>query len=149
VGAQLDLELWRPPAPPRAPGRRSRADQVLEAFVAFHRRNPSVWILFDRFALEAASGGRLRYSADAILHRIRWHVDIETNDPDGLKINDHFSAYYARLWQRAHPERAGFFRNRELPSRSKPAAEHDRQAFLGGPPADEGRIVWVLDELLR
>ena len=48
-----------------------------------------------------------------MIHRIRWHIDVETEAPDGFKINNNFSPFYARLWMVENPEREGFFRLRD------------------------------------
>jgi len=104
-------------APAQLPlGGRSRADELLEEFLAFHRENPHVWELFEHFAQRARRSGRGRYSADAICHRIRWELEIETRSEDGLRLNDHHSAYYARLYMAKYPAAAGFFRTRKRPS---------------------------------
>lgn len=83
-------------------------DPRIRAFRVFHAENPHVFRLFERFALEAAAR-RKRFSSDAVLHRLRWFTQIETDDPAGFKINDHWSAFYARLFLEQHPELAGFF----------------------------------------
>jgi hypothetical protein len=99
---------------------RSRADEIRDAFLAFHKQNPKVWHLFKRFTFELIDAGHKHYSARAVIHRIRWHTDVETVDPDafpeGLKINDHYSPWYARAFQKVYPDHEGFFRNRKLTS---------------------------------
>lgn len=90
-----------------APSRTRQTPQ--DRFKAFHRANPGVWALFRQFAHEAKQAGQTRFSADAILHRIRWHVRIETRSSDGRKINNDFAAYYARMLMADEPEFAGFF----------------------------------------
>ncbi len=79
-------------------------DPLAEAFVRFDRDNPEVWRLFEQFARQVWSVGHRRYSADAILHRVRWHTSVETRSGDGFKINDHTSAFYARKWLALHPD---------------------------------------------
>lgn len=75
-------------------------------------QNPLVWELFERFTFEAIAAGMRRYSADAICHRIRWHVEIETCDRDGFKLNNNHVAYLARLFAKKNPKHADFFRLR-------------------------------------
>jgi hypothetical protein len=92
---------------------------IQEQFEAFHRDNPLVWVWFKSFANRAVHAGKVsHYSADAILHRIRWYVDIETTgagEADGkpLKINNNYAACYARLYAQTYPQHAGFFRMRK------------------------------------
>lgn len=87
-------------------------DPLEVAFREFHRENPSVYRLFCRFAGDVLAAGRTYYSADAIVHRIRWHTNIETRSEDGFRINDHHVTFYARMWMRDHPQHEGFFRTR-------------------------------------
>jgi len=56
---------------------------------------------------------RSHYSADAVIHRIRWYTTVETAGSE-FKINDHYSSLYARLFHMAYPQHGKFFRNREL-----------------------------------
>ena len=64
--------------------------------------------LFERFALDAARSGRKRFSADAILQRIRWFESIERCNTE-FKCNDHFTAPLARWFLAKHPEYPKFF----------------------------------------
>lgn len=61
--------------------------------------NRHVYDLFKTFAAEVRDAGHTRYSARAILHRIRWHFDVITRPPAGdeFKINDHVTPYLARM----------------------------------------------------
>lgn len=70
-------------------------------FSAIDRALPQVWLQFEALTLELIRSGRRRHSARDVLHRIRW---------DGsLRINDHWSPFYARKFLNAHPEHQGFF----------------------------------------
>jgi hypothetical protein len=126
---------------------RTRADQILTAFENFHKKNPDVWRLFKKFALQVVSTDRKYYSAKAIFERIRWHVEIE-NRGDEVKLNNNFTAYYARLFHLAYPEYDGFFRNRKLISENIGAYEQDIQVFDSGLPGSEDSITARLQALL-
>jgi len=93
---------WEPPEPS------SQAK-----FDAFHAANPHIYDLFINFAFRAMRKGRTRYSARTLLHVIRWHTTVETDDPAGFKINNLWSPYYARLFETDYPEHAGFFEKRK------------------------------------
>jgi len=80
-------------------------------FERFHAENPRVFELFARFTMQVIRRGFKHYSADAIVHRIRWETGVETHG-DTFKINDHWVCCYARLFEREYPEHQGFFRNR-------------------------------------
>lgn len=87
------------------------AVSVRSRFERFHRANPAVYDLFRRFAREAMASGRERFSADAILHRIRWYVAIETKGD--FKCNNDCAAFYARMLIAEQPAFAGFFELRK------------------------------------
>jgi hypothetical protein len=95
-----------------------RSDESIDArFVEFDAAHPEVYDLFKRFALELLGRGRERYSADAILHRIRWHYAVNPGKEfDGFKINDHFSSRYARKLAAEDVRFAEFFEFRVLRS---------------------------------
>lgn len=102
---QMSIDDWQWGIP------ESRIDEMRASFEEFHEQNPHVWKLFEGFTFEAINVGRPRYSAKAVVERIRWHVDIETNDPD-FKINNNHTAFYARMFMDRHPEHEGFFEMR-------------------------------------
>lgn len=79
------------------------------AFLEYHAANPHVWAEFERRALAMIAAGRRRYSARTIVEAIRWHFDSTTTTGDGFKINDHHSAFYARLFVAKHTEHREFF----------------------------------------
>ena len=93
----------------------------LEAeFDRFDSDHVDVWLLFRRFALDAIAAGRSRFSADAILHRIRWFTTVEAGAPGASvwKINDHYSAFYARKFVRLMPEHQSLFELRQRRERA-------------------------------
>ena len=87
--------------------------------IEFIRANPDVWNLFVRFACEAADKGHRHLSADLVIGRIRWETSIATSGAGqaagrDLNINNNFSAYFARRFNRQFPELPGFFRLRGI-----------------------------------
>jgi hypothetical protein len=91
--------------------------ELVEQFKAFDRNNPTIWIHFRNFALRALHAGVPHYSADAILHRIRWHIEVETRGAgevreQELKINNNHAAFYARKFREEYPRHADFFQIR-------------------------------------
>lgn len=124
---------------------KTRADQLFDQFREFHLANPEVWRMFCKFARSVIEAGFPRYSADAIFHRIRWHVQIEVKS-QALKLNDHHTAYYARLWMVAHPERSQFFNLRRRPSKEQyPSGEID---LLSPPEQDDEPLRAELKKLI-
>lgn len=88
---------------------------IRAAFDRFHADNPHVWTLFEKFALEAIARGRGKFGAKAIFERLRWYSIVET-DGEPWRLNNNYTAYYARLFESRHPEHAGFFEMREVGS---------------------------------
>jgi len=96
----------------RKPPPGTRAEQIYKQWVTFHRANPRVYELFEYYTFQTIQAGHKRYSADAVVHRIRWHVNIETRPVDEFKINNNFVSYYARLFMRKNRQYSGFFETR-------------------------------------
>lgn len=71
-----------------------------------------VYDLFDRLTLEIIKRGWTRYSADAVLHRIRWYHHVEKGNRE-FKCNNNWTAVLARWWLKKHPDHPGFFELRE------------------------------------
>ena len=76
---------------------------------------------FEKLALEVRASGFKRYSADAILHRVRWHMQIERGQRE-FRCNNCWTAALARWFIARHPEAKGFFELRV--SRREAAACH-------------------------
>jgi hypothetical protein len=100
---------------------RSRWLQTLDAFVAFLERVPTFWPLFERYAFRAQRVGRERLSSMLVVQRVRWdHATGDDRDHWGLKLNNNFTPYCARLFEILHPEAEGFFEMREQKSHHRP-----------------------------
>ena len=84
-----------------------------ERFQEFHYDNPEVYTMFKHFAFKAMDSGRRKYSARAIMERLRWELNIQTKSED-YKINDHTIPHYARMFLRDFPDHEGFFETRSL-----------------------------------
>lgn len=97
-------------------GKNSKENKSMAAkFAEFDQRHPEVWLLFKDFTFEMIGTGRKHYSADAIMHRVRWETDIAVrpgDEKDQYKINNNHIAFYARKFNKAYPQHEGFFRMR-------------------------------------
>jgi len=67
---------------------------------------------FVELARQARAAELRRYSADAILHQIRWHFVIEQRRGK-FKVNNNWTAPLARWAMLNHPDLKGFFETRE------------------------------------
>lgn len=82
---------------------------VSEKFEEFHRANPSVYTTLLRLAREwINSTGQHKLGIKTLYERARWELIRDTGDPD-FKLNNNFTAYYARLLMAQHPELDGMF----------------------------------------
>ena len=70
--------------------------------------------LFEKLALQVNTAGHLHYSADAVLHRIRWEYQIERGDKD-FTCNNNWTSTLARWFLARHPRLAAiqYFSTRE------------------------------------
>jgi hypothetical protein len=80
--------------------------------------SPEIAALFEQIALEVYRSGKTKFSARAILHRIRWYHSVERGD-DSFKINNNTSAKLARWFMKRHPVCRGFFELREKKAESE------------------------------
>ena len=87
-------------------------------FFEYHRENPHVFALITRYANDVKQAGYKHYGMHTIMHRIRWHINIDSKDRAGFKMNNNYSSRYARLLIQENPEFDGFFRNRRLKTQS-------------------------------
>ena len=104
--------------------RATRADQIRDHFGPFHGANPQVWQRFCYHVERLKARGATHYSARTLISVIRFERDMASRDFEtGLRVNDHFSPYYGRLYEIAYPDDEGFFSKRKLISRERPPRE--------------------------
>lgn len=87
-----------------------------EQFVKFHQQFPQVYVMFERFALHLLNRGRTKIGSKMIIERIRWEVTVNSRDVDGFKINNNYTAYYARMFMDNHKEYPECFETRTIKS---------------------------------
>lgn len=68
---------------------------------------------FFEFADQAWASGTRPIGAKLIVERMRWSHLIEKKSSEEFKINNSYTSHLARLYIKAHPERASLFRFRE------------------------------------
>ncbi len=92
-----------------------RSMSIQEKFNEFDEAHPRVYALFCELVDQLQAAGNRHYSADAILHRIRWECTVNPDcEFDGFKINNNFASRYARKWLGDQYETSDFFATREL-----------------------------------
>lgn len=107
AGAQMATASLFDPPPPAKPSLRER-------FEAFDAAHPEVWQMFERLTWDAIRAGRRRFSAKTIFGKMRWDTALHADDGEGWKVNNSFTAYYARKFMDAHPAHDGFFETRRV-----------------------------------
>lgn len=78
--------------------------------------------LFEDLALKVHRKGWGRYSADALLHQIRWHEHIERGNRE-FKANNNWTSTLARWFITRHANMAGFFELRASPQTQTETAD--------------------------
>lgn len=68
--------------------------------------------LFEKLTLQVKNSGLNHYSADAILHRIRWDHQVERGIHD-FKANNNWTSKLSRWLMDKRPDLKGFFETRE------------------------------------
>ena len=99
-------------------------DWITPNFESFHARNPHVYRMFRRFALEMHHAGYAHGSAGLIFERMRWELMMQTTGPEP-KLNNNYRSRYARKFEEDHPNMAGFFRKRRLRAHSNDSTRFD------------------------
>lgn len=87
--------------------------QLEKDFEQFDKENSKVWELFVKFAFRAINRGFKHYGAKTIFEAIRYHCDITTTGSE-FKLNNNYTAYYARKFHRTYPQHDGFFETRKV-----------------------------------
>lgn len=86
------------------------AQELWEAWRDYHKANPEIWTWFVRLTFRKINQRFKHYSADAIMHVVRFEVDVHPESSDGFKITNNHIAFYARLFVQEHPLYSKFFR---------------------------------------
>ena len=82
----------------------------------FHRANRKVYELFEKEVFKAISKNKKKLSSKTIIEFIRWNIYIETEGDDTFKINNNYTAHYARHFENRNPAFKGLFEMRKLRS---------------------------------
>jgi len=84
---------------------------IEKRFFKFHDENPHVYKEFERRALLLINKGRRHFGAKAIFEAMRFDWAATTTDEE-FKLNNNYTAYYARMFEDKHPDYVGFFEMR-------------------------------------
>lgn len=92
-------------------------DRIERCFWEFHIANPRVYTELRDYAVNLRHRGRTHYGVKALFEVVRFHRAMETADQSSdWKLNNSYTALYARLLMNNEPELRGFFRTRARPA---------------------------------
>ena len=94
----------------------NETDPIEAAFWRFHDENPKVYDALKVLAFQLVDRGHEHYGIKALCEVVRFEHVMVTNDAS-FKINNNFTALYARELMRREPRLSGFFETRERISR--------------------------------
>jgi hypothetical protein len=85
------------------------------AFREFHAENPHIYAQLERLAFKLRNRGVEKWGIKALWEVLRYELAIATNSPvSTFRLNNNYTAYYARLLMERNPEDlGGFFEIRE------------------------------------
>lgn len=91
----------------------SREDRDIEArFREFHEANPQVYRELVKRARQIKERGFERYSMKTLMEVTRWHAHLTTTG-EPFKLNNSYTAHYARLIMEQEDDLRDFFETRE------------------------------------
>jgi len=85
---------------------------IEESFGLFHQANPHIYRLLRQMAMEYRRSGHSRCGMKMLWEALRYSSAVQTRG-EPYKLNNNYTALYARLLMRQEPELAGFFELRE------------------------------------
>ena len=111
---------------------KQRSAKQQTAFEAYHAQNPDIWAQVVKYTKELIEiAGRTYGSADMVLHHVRFMTLLRERGDRAYKINNNWSAFYARLWDKEYPEYAGFFRQRRSKADREEMLRRDQATKVG------------------
>lgn len=99
--------------PPLRPVHGARGLSLEERFRRFHEQNPHIYAALRDLALQLKRRGRRRYGLKSLFEVLRWHHALQTDDPNSdFKLDNNWTAFYARELMDNEPDLDGFFETR-------------------------------------
>lgn len=83
-------------------------------FWSVHALYPEIYVRVDNLCWQLIGQGVQHYSSDAFFHRLRWHSGTTMDPPEPWKMNNIYTAYYARYWLQNNEIHWGFFELRRV-----------------------------------
>jgi len=86
---------------------------IQSRFDIFHAENPHVYKMFLKYSRTVKGMGYEKFSAKAVFERLRWYYAFETKSNNDFKLNNDFTALYARKAMAENIDLLDFFETRE------------------------------------
>ena len=92
----------------------SPVDRIQEAFDLYHSEHPEVYQKLVSLAYEWKNHGGVKLGMKTLYERLRWEWHVgDIKDSAGFKLNNNFTAIYARKIMKENPDLKGLFELRE------------------------------------
>lgn len=92
-------------------------DKIQLAFNKYHSEHPEVYEQLVRLTYEWKNHGGVKLGMKTLYERIRWEWHVgDIKDDAGFKLNNNFTAIYARKIMNENPDLKGIFELRERTS---------------------------------
>lgn len=82
----------------------------MRSFIKYHEENPEIYEEFKKYAFQLINRGYKRIGSKQIFEVIRWHSMVSGNDK--YKVNNNYTADYARKFEKDFPHHFGIFSKR-------------------------------------
>lgn len=82
----------------------------MKTFKQYHQENPLIYQEYKKVAYNLINRGYKRLSSKFIFEIVRYNTNVSGND--GFKINNIYTADYARMFEHDHPQFLGYFSKR-------------------------------------
>lgn len=90
------------------------ATTIKEQFQEFHQANPHVAQALAEMAFALRNRGHDHFGMKALFEALRFQYALQTNDPNSeFRLNNNYTALYARYLMKKYPELEGFFETRQ------------------------------------
>lgn len=86
---------------------------IHDKFLEFHAENPHIALLLEQLAQQMVDVGRRRIGIKMLFEVARWHFYLTTDTDDRFKLNNNYTAHYARLLMDRRPEWGDMFQLRD------------------------------------
>ena len=87
---------------------------IEERFIAFDQANPWVYVALVRLARQLVKKGHTKVGMKMLFEQLRWEWYVTTTDTSGFRLNNNYTAFFARKIMANEPDLADLFETRVL-----------------------------------